>query len=188
MTITTETAKEYLELHRQAYATYYKWKDSVAHSYFDKRKPIVLPCGWYLAAGRPPKDKLSVLNVPIQGRGSSIMRLALDKLLEAGIKVVAPVHDAFIIKVPIDQLDAQCALAGKLMVDAADEVLGMKGMRVGAPEVVKHGEIWITEKGEKDYETYKWAFEPPVGRVPTPVPFGEKCEDTRYFFRNRLTV
>lgn len=176
MGISVEQAKEYLALHARAYATYYKWKEQQAHLYFDRKLPMILPCGWYLAAGRRERDKLSVLNFPVQGRGSSIMRLALDKLLEAGIEVVAPVHDAFIFRAKIDELDRICEIAKRCMIEAADEVLGMKGMRVGDPEIVKHGEIWVTEKGERDYETYKWAFEEPTERT-IDVPMGDPLDE-----------
>ena len=174
--ITDEYAKHLLELHAKVYATYYEWKAQVATSYFVHKQPIVLPCGWYLASGRRERDKLSVLNVPIQGRGSSIMRLALDKLLDEAVELVAPVHDADIYLVRIEDLDQVNEIAKRCMIEASDEVLGLPGMRVGDPEIVKHGEIWVTEKGERDYHNYKWAFEPPTERA-IEVPMGEILDE-----------
>ena len=55
------------------------------------------------------------MNFPMQANGAEMMRLAAIASTEAGVEVCAPVHDAFLITAPLDQLDADVALMRELM-------------------------------------------------------------------------
>ncbi len=156
-TIPDSKAKELVDLHKQAYPTYYAYKEQIADDYFNERKPIIMPDGWYLAAGKPSAQRLSVLNVPFQGSGASWMHSCVDMLMGANIEVICPVHDAIIFECDIEDLDETNATVARLMIEASDKMFG-EGVRVGAPEVVKHGGVWVTEKGYYDYEKYGWAL------------------------------
>ena len=88
------------------------------------------------------------LNYPIQGTGSVILAHVAREFERAGIRTIATIHDAVVFEVDEGDRDT-IQKARTLMKDAADYVLnvqeGEEGMKVGEPEIVKHGEIWTPE-------------------------------------------
>lgn len=88
------------------------------------------------------------LNFPIQGTGSVILAKVARDFEREGIRTIATIHDAVVFEV--DEGDMETIhKARDLMKDAADYVLnvqeGEEGMKVGEPEIIKHGEIWTPE-------------------------------------------
>ena len=63
-------------------------------------------------------------NFPIQSHGAEILRVAINKLHDNHIKIVATVHDALLIEIPIAEHKQQIDLARKLMTEAAIDVVG----------------------------------------------------------------
>lgn len=111
---------------------------------------INLEDGWLASCTKDGESGriLSMLNYPIQGTGSSILRRLVCELEKRGIETFATIHDAVFFMV--DEGDyATIERVSKLMKVVADHILatpeGADGMRVGEPEIVKHGEIWTPE-------------------------------------------
>ena len=59
----------------------------------------------------------------MQANGAEILRLACCYMVEAGIRVCAPIHDAVLIEAPLDILGEQITLARELMARASRDVL-----------------------------------------------------------------
>ena len=93
------------------------------------------------------------LNYPIQGTGSVILAHVARDFEREGIRTIATIHDAVVFEVDEGDMDT-IHKARDLMKDAADYVLnvqeGEEGMKVGEPEIVKHGEIWTPEHAFDD--------------------------------------
>jgi len=77
------------------------------------------------------------LNAPIQGFGSYILRVVVQRALRAGFKIFATVHDALWIltKDPEDGTRLK-----KLMEDTARELLRDDTLEVGEPFILAHGD------------------------------------------------
>lgn len=93
------------------------------------------------------------LNYPIQGTGSAILAKVARDFERAGIRTIATIHDAVVFEV--DEGDMETIYKARdLMKDAADYVLNVQegegGMKVGEPEIIKHGEIWTPEHAFDD--------------------------------------
>ena len=88
------------------------------------------------------------LNFPIQGTGSVILAKVARDFEREGILTIATIHDAVVFEVDEGDMDT-IHKAREMMKDAADYVLnvqeGEEGMKVGEPEIIKHGEIWTPE-------------------------------------------
>ena len=88
------------------------------------------------------------LNFPIQGMGSAILAKVARDFEREGIRTLATIHDAVVFEVDEGDIDT-IQKARNMMKNAADYVLnvqeGEEGMRVGEPEIIKHGEIWTPE-------------------------------------------
>jgi hypothetical protein len=100
-----------------------QWQhDTVTQALFNER--IVSPLGWPMAV-HAETNKRTLLNYLHQAGGSDCMRLAAIAGYEAGIRIIAPAHDAFWIMAPLAELDDAVATMSTLMVKAARVVAGI---------------------------------------------------------------
>jgi len=135
LNVPTAEARELLRAHRRTYERFWQWSQAVVDTaklggYLDT------VFGWrlHVTSGTKPT---SLLNHPMQSNGAEILRLACCYLVEAGIAVCAPVHDAVMIEAPLDQIDEVVVEAQRLMRRAARIVLG--GIEIGTDaEIVRH--------------------------------------------------
>jgi len=152
-----EQAKDLIRQHREVYPVYYEWKERLWEQYRYEQQPLVLRDGWYLDVDQ--LSRLSALNFPIQGTGSSIMRVCIDMLYDEGIELICPIHDSMVVECDIEDSDRVTEIVAKCMLSSSAKVLGADGMRVGEPESVTHGEYWETEKNVYDLPKFKKYFE-----------------------------
>lgn len=93
------------------------------------------------------------LNYPIQGTGSAILARVARDFERERIRTIATIHDAVVFEVNEGDMET-IYKARNLMKNAADYVLnvqdGSGGMKVGEPEIIKHGEIWTPEHAFDD--------------------------------------
>jgi hypothetical protein len=74
----------------------------------------------------------TLLNYPAQAGGSDCMRLAAIAGYEAGIRIIAPAHDAFWIAAPLSELDDAIATMTGIMVRAGRAVAGIEILETAA--------------------------------------------------------
>jgi DNA polymerase I len=83
----------------------------------------------------------------MQGNGTEMMRLAACLATERGIEVCCPVHDAFLISVPLDRLDADIAAMRAAMAEAARVVLS--GFELGTDvAITKYPDRYMDKRGQ----------------------------------------
>lgn len=80
-----------------------EWQQLIQEEYKDKGV-IKLPCGWAMWGDND--NFRSIVNVPIQGFGASVMRKAVEFCNEAGLTVIMTLHDALYIEYDADDLEA----------------------------------------------------------------------------------
>jgi hypothetical protein len=103
----------------------------------------------------------SLANFPCQAHGAEMLRLACCMLVEAGIGLCAPIHDAVLIEGPADTIDEVVAQARGIMAEASKIVLG--GFEIGTEfEIVRYPDRYIDEAGADFWNT--------VSRLAGPVP------------------
>jgi DNA polymerase I-like protein with 3'-5' exonuclease and polymerase domains len=113
-----------LARHRHAYAVFTQWQQDVAtQAVFDER--IVSPLGWPMAV-HAGTNRRTLFNYLMQAGGADMMRLAAIAAHEAGIRICAPVHDAFWITAPLDELDDAIATMTKIMLRAGRAIAGLE--------------------------------------------------------------
>lgn len=80
----------------------------------------------------------SLLNLPIQGLGSVMLRNLVHLCFERGLYLIATVHDAVVIMCKESEKEQKAVELRQAMLDASELVLGTKNMKVGAPEYTFH--------------------------------------------------
>lgn len=145
-------ADRLLQLHHQTFADYWRWLDTIELRAM-RRDPLVLADGWGIHTGAVKRMR-TYKNFMVQGTGACVLRNAVLKAQKAGLCVVAPVHDSIIIIHPSGDTESPKKLR-TCMENAITDVVGSVGeMRIDTT-THRHGEDWVTSKGEEMYEILK---------------------------------
>lgn len=143
-------ARELLKMHRRTYGTFWEWSEGVLDYALTHRK-LWTVFGWMFHVEGKVNGR-SLRNFPMQANGAEMLRLACCLATEAGIKVVAPVHDAVLIEAPLDELEAKTAQMQELMKQASLIVLGGFALRSDA-KLILAPERYSDERGEVMWQT-----------------------------------
>ena len=135
----TITARGLIRAHQDQYQKFWGMAESAVACAM-QGQPIGTVYGWNVKAG-PQARWRSLMNFPIQANGAEMMRLACCMAIEAGIEVCAPVHDAFLICAPLDQLDARVAEMKFIMEEASRIVLDGFTIKADCPEFDESGKL-----------------------------------------------
>lgn len=102
----------------------------------------------------------SITNWPFQSGGTFILRELLHRLLNENINVLATIHDAIFVEVDEGDYDT-INKARQIMQDVVSDVLNEKEhtIKVGRPDIIKHGDIWCADEDEKDPKNKKQFIE-----------------------------
>jgi hypothetical protein len=126
-------AQYLLRAHRDTYRQFWRWSDaSVDHAMLTGTLRTVF--GWTVHTNRNANPR-SLRNFPMQANGAEMLRLACWLATERGIEVCAPVHDAVLIRAPLQCLDADVAGMREAMRQASMTVLNGFELRTDAHEV-----------------------------------------------------
>jgi DNA polymerase family A len=121
--ISVSQARYLLRQHRDIYKRFWQWADdTVASGLFAGEMRTKF--GWHRWITPDPNAR-SMQNWQIQSLGSEMMRAAAIAATEVGISVCAPVHDAFMIQAPLENLEADVAAMRAIMTAAGEAVIGM---------------------------------------------------------------
>ncbi len=137
-------ARQLLELHHRTYPVFWRWSDGVVDQAVLGGR-LWSAFGWQLHTPTEINDR-SLRNFPMQANGAEMMRIAAILMTESGIRVCAPVHDAFLIEATLDELDAAVEQASKLMREASRIVLGSFELRSDA-KVIRYPERYSDKRG-----------------------------------------
>jgi DNA polymerase I-like protein with 3'-5' exonuclease and polymerase domains len=147
--ITVAEAKELLRIHRNTYKKFWQWQDNTVSAAMLASK-VQTVFGWQQRIGKDSNPR-SLMNFPMQANGAEMMRIAAIAATESGIRVCAPIHDAFLIEAPLDTLDNQVARMQDIMSTAGRSVTGGLDIRTEA-EIVRWPDRYMDERGQPMWE------------------------------------
>jgi DNA polymerase I len=124
--ISTFEAHEMIMQHKELFAVYWRWTaDWLAHTL--DTGVMWTPMGWFCRTGITEFNERSIINLPIQGTGADILRVACIWATRHGLELCGPVHDAIVIEAPVERIDADVALLQEIMRRASKAVLAPPG-------------------------------------------------------------
>jgi DNA polymerase I-like protein with 3'-5' exonuclease and polymerase domains len=112
---------------------------------------VSTPFGWRMRcpSGINPR---TVRNFPIQSTGAEILHVASVLAERRGVRIVAPIHDAFVVEAEADLEEEASAALDRIMRDASRVVL--RGYELDTDkQVVRSGERYFDERGEVMWKT-----------------------------------
>lgn len=143
-------AEELLRLHRRTYRDFWAWSDAVV-DYATIQKKLWTVFGWTLHVEGKANTR-SLRNFPMQANGAEMLRLVCILAVRAGIRVVAPVHDAVLVEAPLSELQEVVAATQRVMRDASRAVLGGFELRSDA-KIVAAPAHYEDERGAVMWQT-----------------------------------
>lgn len=99
-------ALELIESFEEVFSKYTEYKEEIEEKYFSKRLPYIKLFDGFTMWGDNPNPR-SVINMPVQGQGSVILRKAIQYCQNAGLKVILPLHDALYVEVEMANLKSK---------------------------------------------------------------------------------
>lgn len=165
--IPVPAARRLISSHKEAYPKFWKWRKSVVDEVMSGGT-ISTRYGWQRKM-KPNDSANSIANFLVQAAGGEILRAAVIALVEAGHRVIAPVHDALLVEMHADGWPEELAKIQNLMSEAAEVVTDGLWVPTDA-ELVFNGENYIDGRG---VEFWKIAA-PVLDREPLNLPKAER--------------
>ena len=106
----------------ERYPVYTKWAENIVDTGFMTSR-LATVFGWPTRVS-PTDRPTSLQNFPMQANGAEMMRIAACLATERGVRIAAPVHDAFLIEADADTADQEIAICRDAMAEASRLVLG----------------------------------------------------------------
>jgi DNA polymerase-1 len=136
--------RQLLRAHGEAYPQYWRWVDSIIN-YADLHGYIDTVFGWRLHVGADTRPT-TLQNFPSQANGAEMLRLACTMAHDAGLQIVAPVHDAILLEAPLETLNRDVEQLREIMTEAGRIVLDGFPVRTDA-EVVRSPDRYSDKRG-----------------------------------------
>jgi DNA polymerase-1 len=145
----TIVARDLLAAHRQTYRHFWEWSDAAVDQAM-LHGSIHTVFGWPVHVGGQANPR-SLRNFPMQANGAEMLRVACCLATERGVEICAPVHDAVLIRAPLDRLDERVSAMRVAMAEASRAVLA--GFEVGTDvKIVRWPDRYIDGRGRVMWE------------------------------------
>jgi hypothetical protein len=137
--------RDLLAAHRRTYPTFWRWSDSVVDTAMTRSK-LTTVFGWTINIGAESNPR-SLRNLPMQGGGGDMLRIACCLATERGVGICMPVHDALLICAPVNSIESHVATARNAMIEASEAVLPDFPLRVD-DKIVRYPDRYMDSRGE----------------------------------------
>jgi hypothetical protein len=141
--ISVREARHFLALHRRTYKKFWQWaEDTIATALFTRQ--MTTRFGWRRGILADPNVR-SIQNWPIQSHGAEMMRAVMIAATETGLNICAPIHDAFLLEAPIENIEKDTAALRVIMRAAGTAVVGVP-IETDA-KTIRPPERYVDERG-----------------------------------------
>ena len=146
---TTSRAEALLNAHKKAFPRFWAWSDDVVRCAILQRQ---LTSGPSDGVGSYPKvTSQSARNFPMQSAGADILRLSIIFAHQAGVKVLAPLHDAVLIEFDINDAKESVIAMQNAMRRASELTLG--GFPLGSEaKVILYPDRYMEDRGRATWD------------------------------------
>lgn len=151
--ITLQEAEDLLEHHHRIFPRFWQWSDAVSDC-GQLYGELTAAFGWRLRVV-PATSLRTLRNFPMQANGAEMLRLACIFAMDAGVSVLAPVHDAVLIEADEPDIGHAVSLTEAAMRKASEMVLAGFPLRT-EPKVIQPPHRFQEKRGA---EMWNWMME-----------------------------
>jgi hypothetical protein len=145
----TAKAQKLLNIHRQTYKRFWQWSEGNV-DYAKLHGKLWTALGWKLHDGG--RKITSLRNFLMQANGAEILRLACGLVIDSGVSICCPIHDALLIIAELGKLDEHILIAQNAMEQASEIILDGFKIKTDA-YIVKYPDRYSDERGKKMWDT-----------------------------------
>lgn len=142
-------AARLLELHRRSYPAFWRWvHGAVEYGFLHGR--LFTVHGWQRHV-TPETRRNQLQNFCVQGAGADMLRLACCLALDAGIPIIAPIHDALLVEAPTPEIERVVEQTREVMERASRLLLSHVTVRTEA-KIVNYPDRYVDGRGAALWE------------------------------------
>lgn len=182
-------AIELLALHRRTYPKFWEWSQAAVDR-ATLTGSIQTVFGWPLHvgpacdSGRRVANPRALANFPVQANAAEMLRLACCLLVERGVGLCAPIHDAVLVEGLAEDIDAVVVEARAAMAESSRLVL--RGLEIPADaKIVRHPDRYVDDAGAAFWGTVMRLAGSPGDGSESAEPVQQFCRSTSAFLPNR---
>jgi hypothetical protein len=143
-------ARELIRHHKKTYPAFWHWSDS-AIDYAMFYNQLQAAFGWTIHVADEKPNTRMLRNFLLQANGAEMLRLACCLVLDKGINICAPIHDAILIEAPINGMDENVKITQNIMAEASRIVLDGFELNSDA-KVIRYPDRYMDERGRKMWD------------------------------------
>jgi DNA polymerase I-like protein with 3'-5' exonuclease and polymerase domains len=151
--ITLQEAEDLLEHHHRIFPRFWLWSDAVS-DYGQLHGELTAAFGWRMRVS-PATSLRTLRNFPMQANGAEMLRLGCILTADAGIPVLAPIHDAVLIEASEPEIEHAVSVTKSAMQKASEMVLAGFPLRTEA-RIIRPPNRLLEERG---IATWNWMLE-----------------------------
>ena len=185
----TATAVELLSLHKRTYPMFWQWSQAAIDRAMLTGE-IQTVFGWPLRIGpstdndRPGVNPRALSNFPVQANAAEMLRLACCLLVERGIGLCAPIHDAVLVEGPVAEIEDVVSQTQAAMAEASRVVL--RGFEINADaKIVRWPDRYVDDAGADFWTTVIRLAGPMPNIRQLAEPVQQSCGSDSAILRNR---
>lgn len=144
LNLPTAYGRDLLGQHKRTFPRFWRWVADVAATAAARRR-LVAAFGWQLNVTSDTRST-TLQNWPCQAAGAEMLRLAIIAVVERGVRVCCPVHDALLIEAPEGEIEKAVAVTSEQMTHASRIVLGGEPVRTDA-KIIRWPERYVEPRG-----------------------------------------
>jgi len=149
--------QQLLRAHKEAYPVYWAWVESLIN-HTRSVGYIETVFGWRKLVTEDDTNN-ALQNFPCQANGAEMLRLACVMAHQAGLKIIAPVHDAILLEAPLETFDQDVKKLQEIMTKAGEIILRGFEVRTDA-YMISYPDRYMDERGAKIWEKVTRFVEP----------------------------
>jgi hypothetical protein len=140
-------ARELIRQHKKTYPYFWQWSDG-AIDYAMLHGKLWATFGWTIHVADEKPNPRMLRNFLLQANAAEMLRLACCLILDRGINICAPIHDAVLIEAPLNEIEEKIKLSQNTMAEASRIVLNGFELNSDA-KVIGYPDRYMDERGKK---------------------------------------
>jgi hypothetical protein len=139
--ISYNRAQDLLIENKRQFPRVWAWSEKEVRFGFVHKRAVTRG-GWYMTVTRDTSRR-TLQNFPVQGLAADILRLAHLLLMENGVAVCGPIHDAFLAEAAEEEAEETAAKVKQVMEEAGRIVLGVGTILRSDVETISYPARWL---------------------------------------------
>jgi hypothetical protein len=140
-------ARELIRRHKETYRDFWRWSGG-AIDYAMFHGKLWATFGWTIHVTDEKPNTRMLRNFLLQANAAEILRLACCLIIDKGINICAPIHDAVLIEAPFNEIEEKIKITQNTMAEASRIVLD--GFELNSDvKIIRYPDRYMDDRGKR---------------------------------------